>query len=312
MGGNHARVIAESGAAALGVVIDADEIRAKELATSFGADWSTDLERAVQCDAAVIATPTKMHVPCAVPLLEAGVPLLVEKPLAESLSDAQTLVDAARSAAVVLMCGFVERFNPVFTTAQNLLEDEPVHVVAVRHSPSAPRMATSVIDDLLIHDIDLAMCVSNDFTIDHVGGTVWTPPGSLRPEIAACTLRLGGGLVASLSASRASQRKTRSLMIDTGTTMIELDLLRQDISVYRNITQEQFVKDAITYRAHTVIDIPFVRHGGEPLALQLAHFVGLLRGGEDPFSDGARLLAPHEVTERLFAMQTPRWVATNP
>jgi len=177
-------------------------------------------------------------------------------------------------------------------TAGNLLTEPPIHVVSMRHSPPAPRITTSVVFDLLIHDIDLAVRLAGGDQIAAVTCSSWRDPGSGISEVADCSLRFGGGALATLSASRRSQRKIRSLLLSTSEQLIDVDLLRQDVTVYRNVAQSQ-IGEAPSYRAETVVDIPFVRHAGEPLALQLAHFVGLVRGEIDPDEERESVLEPH-------------------
>src|SRR5256885_13434356 len=115
MGANHARVIAESDRADLAVIVDPDHARVAPLATRVGCEYSRDIEAARRCDAAVIATPTRLHAEQALQLLSLGRPLLVEKPLAATLGESTTIIDAARRLALPRMCGFVERFNPAGT-----------------------------------------------------------------------------------------------------------------------------------------------------------------------------------------------------
>jgi hypothetical protein len=106
-------------------------------------------------------------------------------------------------------------------------------------------------------------------------------------------------MVATLSSSRLSQRKVRSLTVTTPSQLVELDLLRQDVSVYRHIRHEQLGGQSTTYRAETVVDIPFVRHAGEPLALQFEYFLDLAEGRIDADLERRRLLPAHEIASRV-------------
>jgi predicted dehydrogenase len=153
----HAGVIAEHASARLAVVVDADVERAKAVADRYGELAATDLSALDACDAVVVVCATEVHREVALALLADGRPLLVEKPLAPTLDDARAIVDAASAAGLPLTCGFVERFNPSVVTALGLVSSTPLQVMSVRHSPVVQRMATSVVSDLLIHDIDLAL-----------------------------------------------------------------------------------------------------------------------------------------------------------
>jgi len=294
MGSNHARVIAESDMADLALIIDSDPSRGRSLAERYGCKFAADIEAARLCDAAVIATQTRMHAEHAHDLLEAGLPLLVEKPLAPGIDDSRAIVRDSASRVIPLMCGFVERFNPAVTTVMAMLEERPVHIVALRHSPTTPRTTLSVVFDLLIHDIDLTLRYANAHEVPCVASSL-TRAGTDVTEVADCVLDFHGALVATLSSSRASQRKVRTQMIETPQALYEVDLLRQDVTVYQHRTHTLIGGPAPAYRAETVIDIPFVRHGGEPLLLQLRHFVGLIDGRVDAACERDSILPAHEV-----------------
>ena len=293
MGANHARVVTASSRARLTAVVDADADRARALTDGTRARASTALEDVLGCDAVVVASSTESHPEVAATLLDAGIPVLVEKPLAADIADVERMIKASDALDVPLMCGFVERFNPVVTPVREMIESAPTHIVGVRHSPHTPRATTSVVHDLLIHDIDLAMHVSGDYRAAIVSACTWNPVGSATNEIADCTLRFADGRVATLSASRASQRKIRTLQIATEDALYEVDLLRQDLSVYRHVSQTQLTGGQPAYRSVTVVDVPFVRHGGEPLALQFEHFLDLVEGKADVDGERAKLAAPH-------------------
>jgi len=299
MGANHARVIAESEGADLAVIIDTDCERVRPLADRLGCAVSVDLEAAAACDAAVIATPTGFHEVAARALIDLGKPLLVEKPVTQDLETTRAIVACAERRGVPLMCGFVERYNPVVAAMRNLLDEEPVHIVGLRHSPATPRSTLSVVFDLLIHEIDLALAYMGGARPVHVCGATSTARRAPIVEVADCVLRFPGGAVATLSASRASQRKVRTQLVATGTALYEVDLLRQDLTVYHHRAHEQGVGPAGGYRAETVIDIPFVRHTGEPLALQFRHFLDLVDGRADACQERNSILPAHEVANAI-------------
>ena len=299
MGSNHARVIAESAEAELAMIIDTDATRAERLARTYGCEHAVDLAAAARCDAAVVATPTRLHAEQARALLDMKLPLLVEKPLTPCIDETLALIAAANDADLPLMCGFVERFNPAVQTVLGLLEDSPVHIVGMRHSPHTPRTTLSVTLDLLIHEIDCALLYTGRSVPARVCSAIGMLPQGTVSDAAGCLLTFDSGAVATLSASRTSQRKLRWQIVDTLTASYEVDLLRQDITVYRHRGHE--LAGAVTYRAETVIDIPFVRHAGEPLALQLRHFVSLLAGRGDVAAERVSIAAPHEVAALVEA-----------
>ena len=298
MSTHHARVIRESDSARLAVVIDKNEERARALADASDCRWSSDISDAVSCDAVVVASTTESHGEIAMRLLEEGRPLLIEKPVSHDLQQVDDIVAASKRNGVPVMCGFVERFNPVLATAAELLDEPPTHLVGLRHSPPAPRVTTSVVYDMLIHDIDLAVRMMYPNASTGMSATRPVPEG-LRDEIADCSITFDGGGIATLSSSRLSQRKIRQFLIATRTLLIEADLLRSTLSVYRHVQHEQVAEATVAYRAETVIDIPFVRHAGEPLALQFEHFVRLADGRADADAERDSILPPHRLADQV-------------
>src|SRR3954470_5897794 len=145
MGSNHARVLGESDRARLDLIIDTCPDRAAALAEKAGCRWATELEPALACDVAIVAPPPEWHADAALTLLSEGIPTLVEKPLSTTLDEARAIVDASERADVPVTCGFVERFNPVVRTALSMMDQDPVHVLAVRHSPPNDRATASVV-----------------------------------------------------------------------------------------------------------------------------------------------------------------------
>lgn len=300
MGTNHARVVAEHAGVELGLVVDIDEHRARAIADELGTKWATDPGEAFAYDAVVVAVPTEHHLAVVTPLLEAGVPVLLEKPAASTTSDVQAILALAAKRGVPLLCGFVERFNPVVRTALAMLDEQPLHLVALRHSPKGSPTPISVVHDLLIHDIDLALLFAGRGVVEQVSGTCRRPPDAEVDEIVDCSLTVEGGMVAMLSASRAGQRKLRSVIVTATDRVFELDLLRQDLTVYRHV-EHGTVNGAHGYCADTVVEIPFVRHAGEPLALQLTYFLDLVEGRADADRELATILSPHVVAELVEA-----------
>ncbi|MGB8861589.1 MAG: Gfo/Idh/MocA family oxidoreductase, partial [Ilumatobacteraceae bacterium] len=302
MGASHARVIAESGSADLAVIVDIDQAAATRLAERHGSSASTDLADAARCDAVVIAGSTSARMECVLPLLEAGRPLLVEKPFAPTLAQVDELLRIAADRDVPLMCGFVERFNAALRSAVQILAEPPVHLRAVRHSPPAPRIASSVVNDLMLHDLDLAQRLFGQAEALLVGSACLQPPGSPWNEIADATIAFGASGVATVSANRMGQRKVRSLMIHTSSQLVEVDLLRQDVTVYRNVSQEMLLSSGgMGYRSSTEVELPFVRHSGEPLSLQFAHFLDLVAGRADHVEERRQIRPPHVLAEQIEA-----------
>lgn len=301
MGSYHARVISQSPDTELACIVDPSEPNGSELAERFGTRWVPELDDFREFDAVVIASPTSHHVEWAHRALEADTPLLVEKPLSESLDEVVEIVDLAGRRGVPFTVGLLERFNPALMTIFDIVE-APVHVTTVRHSPYTDRITTGVAFDLLIHDVDIVLRMAgqepSDVSAHFAHAHPKSAPGS--EDVAEATLIFGSGMIASLSASRVSQRKIRTLEIAELDRLVEVDLVRQDITVYRHVGAD-FLSGAQTgYRQQTVIDIPAIEYSKEPLAAQLDHFVELVRERADAAAELATIVAPHRVVTRAM------------
>lgn len=304
MGSLHARVVHNSARAELAAVIEPNEDLGRSVAERFGARWAPDLSGLAGADAVIVAATTSAHHSIALELLAAGLPLLVEKPIADDLAGSEEIVAAAAAADLPLMCGLLERFNSAVVTATGLTRD-PVHISTQRHSPYAPRIPTGVAWDLLVHDVDIALrlmgapprSVDARFGYFHPDST----PGA--EDVAEVQLSFPEGQLASLSASRIGQRKIRKLTITEIDRAIEVDLLRQAVTIYRHVANEAATDEGLGYRQQTVIEIPVMAAMGEPLAAQLSHFVDLLQGTADHDAERAGIMPAHRVVAR--ALEVP-------
>ncbi|MGH9012881.1 MAG: Gfo/Idh/MocA family protein [Acidimicrobiia bacterium] len=303
MGALHARVIRQSRDADLACIVDPDAKVATPLAERFDTRWVPKLDDFGPFDAVVVATPTATHRAWADAALDAGKPVLVEKPLTEDLAETETLITEARTRGVPLMCGLLERFNPAVVTALGIVE-EPIHVTTVRHSPYVPRITTGVAFDLLIHDIDLVLRMTQGRLREVKAQFGYSHPKSEpdTEDVAEVSLCFDDGFLASLSASRVSQRKQRMLTIAELERLVEVDLVRQDVTVYRHVDADFLDGATSGLRQQTVIDIPAITNAREPLAAQLDYFLALVRGEADAEAELATLLEPHGVTARVLEL----------
>ena len=301
MGTLHARVVQSSLRADLAVVVEPDEQTGRTVAERFGARWAPDLSGLAGVDAVIVAAPTSAHHPIALEVIAAGLPLLVEKPLADSVADSEEIVAVAAAAGLPLMCGLLERYNSAVVTAAGLTRD-PVHVSAVRHSPYTPRIPTGVAWDLLVHDVDLALRLLGDEPASLNARFGYFHPSSLTgaEDLAEVQLAFPDGQLATLSASRIGQRKVRSLTITEVDRAIEVDLLRQTVTIYRHVAAEAASDDGLGYRQQTIIEIPAIVSLGEPLAVQLSRFLDLLEGSADAHAEREAILPAHRVVARAL------------
>lgn len=306
MGQNHARVIANSPLATLAGIVDPNEATGKQVAERHGVSWAADLDGIGTVDAVVVAASTEYHYEIAKQVIGAGLPLLIEKPVCPSLAQTEEILAASRAADVPLMCGLLERYNAAVMVALSMVE-QPMLVRAERHSPYAPRIKTGVAWDLLVHDVDL---VSRFFgSTDPVGLTVevgyFNPisqPGA--EDVIETSMRFANGGIATASASRISQRKVRSLVIQELDRLIEVDLLRRGVTAYRHTTIEEQAGGGPGFRQATEMEVPEIV-GAEPLVTQLGRFVDLIEGKTDAEEERQSILPSHRIVERAMSAHAP-------
>lgn len=303
MGRNHARVIATGDRTELSIVIDPDEKIGRQAAELYDTSWAPDMNGLEGVDAAVIAAPTEHHFQLTRQVIEAGLPLLVEKPLCPSLSQTQELVDASAAAGTPLMCGLLERFNPAFQVAMRMI-DSPVYVRAARHSPYAPRIQTGVAWDLLVHDVDLVIRAfggGHPTSLNVKAGQFHASSVPGAEDVVEATMAFAGG-IASVSASRLGQMKVRSMVIQELDRMIEIDLLRRGLTSYRHATIEAD-EGFSGFRQSTEMEVPEIA-GPEPLVGQLNHFVDLIEGKVDVDAERESFLPAHRVVDEVLALRS--------
>jgi predicted dehydrogenase len=306
MGSHHARVIAQSDRAELAYLIDPREDIGRDVAARYGATWLPELPTLADIDAVVVAAATEAHHPLAMQVLGQDRPLLIEKPVADSLLRTREILDEAEKRDLPFMCGLLERYNPAVLTARALIDD-PIHVVATRHSPYAPRIRTGVAWDLLVHDVDLAINIigSAPTSVDATLGFFHPESNPLAEDVAETVLGFEGGAIAHVSASRIGQRKIRQLSIYEVDRLVEVDLLRRDVVIYRHVS-ENSVDDGRGYRQQTVIEIPEMTSSQEPLTTQFIRFLDIIDGKADAAEERATIAPSHEVIEKVISRKPTR------
>ncbi|HEX9334921.1 MAG TPA: Gfo/Idh/MocA family oxidoreductase [Pseudonocardiaceae bacterium] len=303
MGSLHARVLAQSDRCELVRVVDPREDAGRTVAERFGVEWSPDFDTLSDVDAVVLAAPTQTHHKLALDVLRQDVPLLIEKPVCDNLTHAEEVLDLADARDVPLMCGLLERYNPAVMTALALI-NEPVHVTATRHSPYAPRIKTGVGWDLLVHDVDIAIRCFHGTEPRKVASSVgYFHPSSVpdAEDILETVLTFPDGALASVSASRIGQRKLRSLVVSEVDRLVEVDLLRRDVTIYRHVSHDAATEDGLSYRQQTIIEIPELVTAREPLATQLDRFLDLLSGAADAAAERRSILPSHRAVAKALA-----------
>src|SRR5689334_16657603 len=210
LGRHHARLLATIPGVTLTAVVDTIPDRAVAAAEPAKARALTDFREVIDdVDAVTIAVPTEQHRDVAMPFLERGVAVLVEKPIARSLVEAQELLAAARASGAILAVGHTERYNPAVAAVLPLVT-RPRFIEVHRLGAFPDRsLDIDVVFDLMIHDLDviLSMVKSEVAAVDAVGVPVLTS----RYDIANARLRFADGCIANVTASRISRERVRKI-----------------------------------------------------------------------------------------------------
>ena len=227
MGRYHVQKYADNPAARLVAIIDPDVERAKALAEPFGVRYADKYGAELgDIAAASIATPTASHLQVARPLIESGISLLIEKPLAPNVAEAEEIVQLARRHNVIVQVGHTERFNPAVRAIERL-GVRPKFVETHRISPFTFRSAdVGVVFDIMIHDIDILLHLVRDEVehVDAVGVNVLGP----YEDIANARVTCRGGAVANLTASRLALKTERKLRVFSESAYISLDYQKKN------------------------------------------------------------------------------------
>lgn len=232
LGSRHALRLTESTGFKLHAVFDANSESAQRVASETGALVAPSLDKAIQdADAFVVATSTTSHRDVAEKILAAGKPVLVEKPLTGNVEDAEHLVSLAASKALVLQVGHTERFNPAIRGLHQRI-DTPLFVESHRLAPLVARsLDIDVIQDLMIHDIDLALSfIKKDPIQVHASGV---PVITKKVDIANARLMFEGGITANLTASRVSLDKTRKFRMFLPRAYVSADCVLRKATIYK-------------------------------------------------------------------------------
>jgi predicted dehydrogenase len=228
----HAQKYAATNAAQLVAVCDVDQARAEQVAAELGTRAVSDYRTLLGAvDAVSVVVPTRAHHEIAQAFLEAGVHVLVEKPIASTLDEADDLIRIARKRNVVLQVGHLERFSSV-RQAMDAVVQRPLYIEANRISPFRQRGTdVSIVLDLMIHDIDLVLSLVEApvIGVDAVGAPVLSD----LEDIASCRIRFANGCVANITASRISLKNERKMRIFQPNAYLSVDFLAQKLLVAR-------------------------------------------------------------------------------
>jgi predicted dehydrogenase len=286
LGQHHARIYSTLPGAELAGIFETSDARAAEICAKFNCHrFKTLDELGEACDAVSVVVPTDKHAVVALPLLAKGCHLLIEKPICASLAEAEQVLAAAQQNQRLVQVGHIEHFNPVMAFLEKEV-NHPQYLTAERLAPYQPRgTEVGVVLDLMIHDIGivLALVKSPIARIDSVGVSVL----SKTEDIANARIEFHNGCVANLSASRMSLKKAREIRVFQDNAYLSLDFMGQaghlvrksDIIAYGLKMKIGLVKAGDT-SSIPVQEIPIEK--GEPLALELAHFIESVTKAKQP------------------------------
>jgi predicted dehydrogenase len=278
LGRHHVRLLRTMPGVTLVAAVDLDRTRAEAaVAGSEVAALEEPGSLYGRIDAAVVAVPTAGHLAVAGELLSRGIHVLVEKPMASSIAEADEMLRLAAASGATLAVGHTERFNPAVEAALGVIE-HPRFIEIHRLSGFPERsLDVDVVFDVMIHDLDLVLAVdgSEVVSVEAVGVPVLTS----RFDIANARIRFASGCIANLTASRISRDKVRKLRCFQPDMYVSVDAGAQELEVWR-----------LRHRPEGRPSIeggPVPVGGGEPLHHELADFVEAVRRGRSPRVSGA-------------------------
>ncbi len=303
LGFHHARILRDVDGVDMAGIFETRAARAHEVSRDLGVQAWESLEGLLDdSDAVVVAVPTSAHEEVARAALSRGVHVLIEKPMAASLEEADRILETAEAAGCLVQIGHVERFNQAIRAAEPYL-DEPLFIESHRMAPFSPRSTdVAVVLDLMIHDVDLIQSLVGRPIVDIAasGMPVLTP----TIDIANARITFEGGAVANLTASRVSMEKMRKLRIFQRSGYLSLDLaggsgeflrLKQDLPLFSG-SDDPVPAPPPGGLAALVERIVLEGDGAEPLRKELENFRDAVTGVGKPAVSGVEGRRALEVT----------------
>jgi predicted dehydrogenase len=286
-GRNHVRVIHQSEHAELAGVLEANTQRAEEVRSTYNCRVFSSLDELIQnADAAVVATPTISHSEIGCALMEQGLDVLIEKPIAHTVEAGRALTETAARNKRILQVGHLERFNPAVIALGPAIT-KPLFFEIHRMSEFSPRsLDVDVVLDLMIHDIDIVLSLTGELPDEIRAAGIRIL--SQKVDIANVRLQFPSGCIANLTASRVSTERVRKLRLFQPHEYISLDYSRQD---------------AVRFRVKPPMAIDFAplpAPKDEPLRLELENFFSSIASRTPPVVTGEQALAALEVATSIL------------
>lgn len=275
-GKHHVRILSAMKGVSLVGVADINDERGSEVAAQYGVKSFLDIGEILNhIDAVVVAVPTKAHMDVALPFLERGIDVLVEKPISASLLEADKLLSAAKNSDVLLAVGHTERFNPAIAVASPLIIKPrfvEVHRLGVFQERS---LDINVIYDLMIHDLDVLLALVNSevVSVEAVGVAVL----SKSTDIANARICFNSGCIANVTASRISRDRVRKIRFFQEDSYVSIDYAAQQVEAYTVLS-----KDGRSVIQGGSLDTK----NEEPLVRELRDFVESVQMRRSPLVNG--------------------------
>lgn len=282
MGRHHIRNYNEMPQVKLAAIADVDKKAIERTIESKSCRVFADYHEMLNLvDAVTIAVPTTYHYQITKDFLEHNVHVLVEKPLTKEIEQGEDLSRLAKEKNLVLQVGHIERFNPAVQEVTKILHN-PIFFEAHRMGPWTSRnLDVGVTLELMIHDIDIIMSFVKCpvIKVQAVGKSVYSP----FEDIVSAQLLFADGCFANLSASRVTVERIRTLEITQQESFVHLDYVDQNITLQKLVRADDGSKPV--YRKEVMLERPYVPKG-EPLRLQLEHFISCINNKQEAITSG--------------------------
>ncbi len=309
MGRHHARVYNELKSSELLAVADTNVRVAKEIAKKFNINWYPNHLKLLEeedVDAVSVGTPTSMHCSICKDILNQKKHVLVEKPIALNLEQAEEMISCAKKNNVLLMVGHVERFNPAVLKLKAIMDDKSLgEIVSLSsrrvgfYTPGS-REIIDVVIEFAIHDIDVMRFLVGS-EVKSVYSRIESKFSNVKDFVSA-VLEFENGIIGVIESNLFTPTKIRNMHVTGTKGYALLDYINQDISLYGQLTDKGFkdYEDLILKYSNTVIGRPFVAKN-EPLKVELEHFLDCIISNKPPISNGEEGRKNLEVTQMMFA-----------
>lgn len=297
LGRFHAQKYALIPGVDLAYVVDAEAKRAAEVADEFGAEWTTDFTEILEkVDIASIVVPTQAHFDVTRTFLEAGVHILLEKPMTVTLEEADRLIELADAGDLVLQIGHLKRFHPAVVAMRSSGRlNSPRIIESIRLAPFKPRaLDVDVVLDLMIHDVDLILnfVQSEVESVDAVGAKVVTD----QIDVANARLKFANGCVAQVTASRVARDAIRRIRVIQDCSLLSIDFIRNDIMAQRRGEGTQIMNGIEVPKIEETF-LPIEPH--DILEAEIRSFCEAVTAGHPPLVSGREGRKALEVVMRI-------------